>query len=128
MSIPAEDQPGMRIYYDGDSFYFIYLLIIFGLIAVAVTLYKLSNPHTTQKEKYLLLVAWAVIPPIWFVLEYFCLFLPYGVENSFKYFDYGQNVASKLWGAVSALIILVIYKDAEKEKKESQERQKDQNE
>lgn len=122
MSLKAEDVPGFRMYYEDDLVYGIYLFILFGLVAVVVTLYKLSSHKTTRLEKYLLLVAWAIIPPVWFVVEYFFVFLPHGIENSFKYFDYGQAVASKLWGAMSALIALVIYRDAEKVKEDKEER------
>jgi hypothetical protein len=123
MPIKADDVPGLRMYYEGNLVYGVYLLIVFGIIAVAVTLYKLVNPNTTRFEKYLLLVAWAILPPVWFVVEYFFLFLPYGLENSFRYFDYGQNVASKLWGAMSALITLLIYKENGKDKEQKSDKQ-----
>jgi len=122
--VPSQitDAPGMRMYYQDSLAYEVEVFIIFGLVAVLITLYKLYRKDTTQREKYFLLVGWAIIPPVWFVIEYFFVFLPYGAENSFKFFDYGQSVASKLWGAVSTLIALVIYKDSEKEKEDKAER------
>ncbi len=123
MSVRAEDSPGIRMYYEGDLMKIVDAFILFGLIAVVITLYKLLSDKTTLHEKYMLLVGWAIVPPLWFVIEYYFVFLPYGVENSFKYFDYGQSVASKLWGAVSALTAMVLYKDREKEKSEKLEEQ-----
>jgi len=118
MSLKADDLPEMRMYYEGALVNVVYAFILLGLAAVGLTLYKLVSSKTTQREKHLLLVGWAVVPPLWFVIEYFFIFMPYGVENSFKYFDYAQSVASKLWGAVSALTAMVIYKDNEKKKQE----------
>lgn len=123
MSVRAEDSPGIRMYYEGDLMKIVDAFILFGLIAVVITLYKLLSDKTTLHEKYMLLVGWAIVPPLWFVIEYYFVFLPYGVENSFKYFDYGQSVAAKLWGAVSALTAMVLYKDREKEKSEKLEEQ-----
>lgn len=132
MCLKASDTPGCRMYYNGELEYLIYVLILFGLFALLVTLYKIIfSRKTTRHEKYLLLGSWAIIPPTWFVIEYFFIYLPNGIEDSFKYFSYGQSVASKLWGAVSALITLVIYKDIEKEKqdkKESEQKDKEANE
>ena len=121
MSLRADDSPGIRMYYEGDLMNVVDGFILFGLVAAVITLYKLLSHRTTQREKYMLLVGWAIIPPLWFVIEYYFVFLPHGVENSFKYFDYGQSVASKLWGAVSALTAMVLYKDNETEKKEKLE-------
>jgi hypothetical protein len=122
MSLQTDDAPGMRMYYDPPLVYGIYALIVFGLAAVVVTLYTLQRKDTSRIEKYALLVSWAIVPPLWFVIEYFFIFLPYGLEGSFKYFDYGQGVAAKLWAAVSALTALMIYKDAAEEKREREER------
>lgn len=99
--------------------YGIYAFIWFGLIAVAVTLWRLSRESTSRYEKYVLLVAWGILPPIWFLVEYFFIFMPYGAKDSFQFFDYGQNVAAKVWVAVFALISISLYKDREKENEEN---------
>ncbi|MGZ8165369.1 MAG: hypothetical protein ACXWTK_08400 [Methylobacter sp.] len=114
------DAPGFRMVYEGAMRDGIYGFIIFGLLAVAVTLWLLYKKNTLR-TKYLLLVIWGIFPPVWFVVEYFFIFLPYGVKGSFAFFQYGQDIASKLWAAVFALISIDLYKSSEKEKAEKKD-------
>lgn len=107
------DVPGSRLIYDGDLAVFINIFIIFGLLAVLVTLWVVYKQDSMQ-TKYLLLVAWGILPPVWFLVEYFFLFLPHGVAGSFGFFQYGQSIASKLWAAVFALISVDIYRSKDK--------------
>ncbi len=92
------DVPGMRAIYESGIQDFINIFIAFALLAVVVTLWALYKKTTSLESKYLLLVAWGILPPVWFLVEYFFLFLPNGVANSFDFFRYGQEVASKVWG------------------------------
>jgi hypothetical protein len=114
------DAPGFRMVYEGAMRDGIYGFIIFGLLAVAATLWLLYKKNTLR-TKYLLLVIWGIFPPVWFGVEYFFIFLPYGVKGSFAFFQYGQDIASKLWAAVFALISIDLYKSSEKEKAEKKE-------
>jgi hypothetical protein len=109
------DAPGLRVVYEGPLQVGIYAFIFFGLFAVALTLWILYKKNTL-KTKYALLIAWGIFPPVWFVIEYFFIFLPYGAPGSFSFFQYGQDIASKLWAAVFALISIDLYKSSEKEK------------
>jgi hypothetical protein len=109
------DVPGFRMIYEESMLNGIYGLIIFGLLSVVATLWILYKKNTLR-TKYLLLVVWGIFPPVWFVIEYFFIFLPYGVKGSFAFFQYGQDIASKLWAAVFALISIDLYKTNEKEK------------
>jgi hypothetical protein len=111
----SNDVPGFRMIYEGSMRDGIYGFIIFGLLAVVATLWILYKKNTLR-TKYLLLVVWGIFPPVWFVIEYFFIFLPYGVKGSFVFFQYGQDIASKLWAAVFALISIDLYKSNEKEK------------
>lgn len=111
------DVPGSRMIYEGSLQLGIYIFIFFGLVAVAVTL-RILYKDNTLKTKYYLLVAWGILPPVWFVAEYFFIFLPYGAEGSFNFFQYGQTIASKLWAAVFALISIDLYKASAREKKD----------
>jgi hypothetical protein len=101
--------------YEGPLQTGIYAFIFFGLLALAVTLWVLYK-QDTLRTKYLLLVAWGILPPVWFVVEYFFIFLPYGAPGSFGFFQYGQDIASKLWAAMFALISIDLYKASEKAK------------
>lgn len=109
MPIESKDEPGLRMVYDGLLAEGINLFIYFGLLSVAITLWRVTAKDVTQKEQYLLLGAWGILPPVWFLVEYFFVYLPYGVKGSFNYFQYGQGVAAKVWGAVFALISVSIY-------------------
>jgi ABC-type dipeptide/oligopeptide/nickel transport system permease subunit len=109
------DAPGMRMVYEGSLQVGIYAFIFFGLLALAVTLWVLYK-QDTLRTKYLLLVAWGILPPVWFVVEYFFIFLPYGAPGSFGFFQYGQDIASKLWAGIFALISIDLYKASEKAK------------
>jgi hypothetical protein len=104
------DIPGMRAIYPADIQFYINLFIAFGLLSVVVTIWTLYKNNASLESKYLLLAAWGIIPPIWFLVEYFFLFLPNGVANSFDFFRYGQDVASKVWGGIFALISIDLYK------------------
>lgn len=109
MPIESKDEPGLRMIYDGFLAEGIHLFIYFGLLSVAISLWRISAKNVTPKEQYLLLGAWGILPPVWFLVEYFFLYLPYGVKGSFNYFQYGQSVAAKVWAAVFALISVSIY-------------------
>ncbi|EIC29939.1 MULTISPECIES: hypothetical protein [Methylomicrobium] len=109
------DASGMRMIYEGPLQIGIYAFIFFGLFALAITLWVLYR-RDTLRIKYLLLVAWGILPPVWFVVEYFFIFLPYGAPGSFGFFQYGQDIASKLWAAVFALISIDLYKASERAK------------
>lgn len=109
------DAPGFRMAYEGSLLDGVYVLILFGLLSVVATLWILYKKNTLR-SKYVLLVIWGIFPPMWFVIEYFFIFMPYGVKGAFAFFQYGQDIASKLWGAVFALISIDLYKTREKEK------------
>lgn len=57
-----------------------------------------------SKELFLLLVCWTVVPPAWFAVEYFEVFKRYGTDGSLEDFKYGQDIASKVWLSMVAII------------------------
>jgi hypothetical protein len=114
MPIETKDEPGLRIIYDGTLSEGINLFIFFGLLSVTITIWRISAKDVSQTEKYILLGAWGILPPVWFLVEYFYIYLPYGIKGSFDYFQYGQSVASKVWGAIFALISISLYSSKDK--------------
>jgi hypothetical protein len=110
------DTPGVRAIYEESIQKWVDVFIIFALISIIVTLWYLYKKDTQLKYKYLLLVAWGILPPVWFLVEYFFLFLPSGIAESFEFFKYGQEIASKVWGAVFALISIDLYKSKNEDK------------
>ena len=87
---------GMRILVAGFIFYAIYGLLLSTWVLLRV--------KTTMLRR-LVWWAWAVIPPLWFVVEYFFVYPAFALDplSSFDAFKYGQGVASKLWAAGLAM-------------------------
>lgn len=77
-----------------------------AVVLLAVTILALVI-YFYNDSKCLLKVVWAlwvVAPPIWFCYEYFWLFREEGVKVDFETFKYGQDIASKGWIAIAALL------------------------
>ena len=53
---------------------------------------------------------WVAAPPVWFSVEYFYLFKKYKVKGRFEAFKYGQDVASKAWVAIAAIMSVIASK------------------
>jgi hypothetical protein len=52
-------------------------------------------------------VFWIFAPPIWFSVEYFCLYKPFGKEGTFEAFKYGQELAYRAWVGIAAAMTLL---------------------
>jgi hypothetical protein len=67
----------------------------------------------TETSRYTLWVFWTVIPPAWFIVEYWFV-KPSSLSNAeikdrFEQFQYSQGLAAKLWaGIVAALAAFVL--------------------
>jgi hypothetical protein len=60
----------------------------------------------------IILTAWLVLPPVWFWIEYFYIYLRSHPRDDLEEFKYGQDIASKIWiGLVTALFGLYFGKD-----------------
>ncbi|EXI92784.1 MAG: hypothetical protein AW12_00264 [Candidatus Accumulibacter sp. BA-94] len=56
---------------------------------------------------------WVFGPPVWFSFEYFHLFKKHGKPGTFEAFKYGQELASRAWLGIAAVMSLIatdIYK------------------
>lgn len=86
----------------------LYLKWVIGaaVVLLAVTILALAR-HFYYDSSSLLMAVWAlwvVAPPIWFCYEYFWLFRKKEVKVAFETFKYGQDIASKGWFAIAALL------------------------
>jgi hypothetical protein len=97
-----------------------------GLVASLVVGYlgwKVALP-TVRSEPWdpikiweaIIVVAWILLPPLYFWYEYFFIFdrsdATEAAKLKFEQFKYGQDVSSKIWIAVSSsLLILYFGKD-----------------
>ncbi|SRR5260370_13340272 len=74
----------------------------------------LEQGDPVKKRQAYVLIAWTLLPPIWFWAEFYFLRPAYCVPgtNLWEEFKYGQDLASKIWiAAASALLILYFWKD-----------------
>lgn len=76
-----------------------------SLLALGSIVYGvLSFGKPANEIKFVLLGSWALLPPLWFLIEGFVVYPRLGLPNTFDKFKYGQDVASKFWVAVGAVL------------------------
>ena len=75
-----------------------------------VSLFLWSAPDWIKK---IILVAWTVFPPVWFLIEWQCQLKSAKGEDAswFNRFKYSQDLASKVWLAVAAVLSAVYFAD-----------------
>lgn len=66
-----------------------------------------STAHKTCKE--ILYAIWVLGPPIWFFIEYFYLFRQHGKPGCIETFKYGQELASRIWLALVAVLGVLFF-------------------
>jgi hypothetical protein len=65
----------------------------------------------------IVLLAWTLLPPIWFWYEYWYMYLAdyrpgHKTPDDLELFKYGQDVSSKIWvAAASSMFVLYFWKD-----------------
>jgi hypothetical protein len=59
---------------------------------------------------YVCWVWWVFAPPTWFSFEYFYLFKPSKAEGTFEAFKYGQELASRAWLGIAAVMTVIASK------------------
>lgn len=67
----------------------------------------------TRKKPILygLFAFWTLVPPMWFVFDFYVLFKRFGAQDSFDMLKYGERISERLWAAVLALIGLILLKE-----------------
>lgn len=78
---------------------------ISGVLAVAtvvLTWFALANPaHPCVRYFPLLVLGWAVGPPLWFWFEYYFVYLAEGAPGSEEWFKHGQQVSFAIWAGIA---------------------------
>jgi hypothetical protein len=72
---------------------------VLGPTLVVLGLFYTYRSHLNACPRELIFAGWAVLPPVWLILEYWLLFDR--VEESladFEAFKHGQTLARNLWG------------------------------
>lgn len=96
-----------------------YMVLAVGYIAVAaIFLYVgLNQNHagklchlSYEQLTFVLLAVLLLGPPLWFLTEYNHVFDEGDQSVTFEQFKYNQDLASRVWAAVSALALAIVFK------------------
>jgi hypothetical protein len=89
---------------------------VLGVLGFIGTLWVVCDAWTYKRvfPLYVAIGLWAVLPPLWFWLEYFYLYRVYGQPDTFELFKYGQEIAKPIWAGVFAALIAFAASDATK--------------
>lgn len=95
------------VFYQNYSFWYWALILCSALMAAGSLLLGMTSvgnsiAHKTRKE--ILYAIWVLGPPIWFFIEYFYLFRQHGKPECIETFRYGQELASRIWLALVAVL------------------------
>jgi len=100
-------RPRRRIYAPGSrgqrwNHHATWISAVIAAATVVVTGLALGHPnHPLVTYFPLLVVAWAVVPPIWFWFEFYFLYLVDGEEGSEDLFKHGQQTAVAIWAGIA---------------------------
>lgn len=98
-----------------DIGYF-WLILCATYCCILSVIYGIRHYHTVDKQrkvgsvdwnKAMMLGFWVIVPPLWFVCEYFIVLNHAHIvvdKDGFERFKYGQEVASKMWVAIVTLL------------------------
>jgi hypothetical protein len=94
------------VYSSGTPAFYPFVITAAALLAIIFFicgLIWLPRPKSYQVLKWIMYGAWVIGPPIWFCWEFF-YFRTHGRPECFEAFKYGQDLASKVWLAVAAIL------------------------
>lgn len=55
-----------------------------------------------------LALAWSVLPPMWFWIEYHCIYREYGNAEAFDAFKHGQDISRAVWLGLTAAMFAMV--------------------
>ncbi len=106
--------PTKAIYHHGSVAEYIQIAAgCLGVIFLVATLIFVCKALRDKKIEsvYFALMFWAVIPPVWFWIEYHFLYRCYGVTGTFELFKYGQNVSIAIWAGLTFSLAAIANSD-----------------
>jgi hypothetical protein len=68
-----------------------------------------NDPQHQQATARMIIAVWAIVPPVWFLLEYLFLYPKSG--RDFNEFKYGQDLSKAVWLAVGAAFYAIYLKE-----------------
>lgn len=84
---------------------------IVGIVAAGALLWTLCHLRTAQTKRQsprhlpVLIALWAILPPVWFWIEYFFIYRLNGVPGTLEFFKYGQQTAAAIWAGTLAVLL-----------------------
>jgi len=94
----------------------VFVIAVLALLLTIVVLFdRPPFAWMASKEfKRAIGVFWAIAPPVWFFVEYYCLFRNFGPTGSvdFEHFKYTQDVAAKAWAGLVAVLGVYFIKES----------------
>ena len=91
----------------GFADWFFPVLIVTAAVFLAFTLHTLvfGKNDPSNRQKFGWLAFWTLAPALWFAIEYHWIYPTFRDPNvNLADFKYGQEVASKFWAGVVALV------------------------
>jgi len=55
-------------------------------------------------------ISWALLPPIFFWAEYFFIFDNWGCSKAVAEFKHAQGLAAKVWAGIAGLLVVALWK------------------
>lgn len=81
---------------------FVNALASIGAVVVSVIVFCFAKNAVQAVQ--LLIIFWALVPPLWFMLEYHVLYKEES-DVSFDHFRHGQQLAGAVWLGVVAILL-----------------------
>ncbi len=83
-----------------DKDWIVDLAVFVSGLFLLVTFLFLFKKKLSKRTLSLLLVFWAIAPPVWFWFEFHYLYRECAAQDSFDYFKYSQQVSVAIWAGV----------------------------
>jgi len=68
--------------------------------------------HGSTWSRAVVAVCWTLVPPAWFLFEYYVIFPRWGDESRLGEFKYGQSLSAKFWAGVLVLLAAIYTQDS----------------
>ncbi len=91
----------------------IYTFLAAAYVGVAIAFLRIGTKANTSNWAFILSGVILLGPPIWSMVEYHFIYKVSEAamqEVSFERFKYNQELAARVWAAVSAVALAIVYK------------------
>lgn len=97
-----------EIYYDAIVRYGINGIGILAIVLAIMSLYQGAGRKVRfLPPPYVVIISWILIPPVWFVAEYFFIYRNFGNALAYDEFKFVESITSKCWAAMVAALVFM---------------------